>query len=265
MQREREPKGLASARSAADTPNDAALFVDLDLESAGTSWRRGGTSRGDLRCDDMSAHTVDRLGARVSTTGAAHESVELITKAISTPDIDASFIALGLGRAEQLHCLLLRATGEDHHSADGFGHFGAVAGQGEELVEDHRSGARGDEARVVVLRSADLGAPIAYFDDADTEQLMHGDEVGSVERHFGLDVDGPAVVELCKGLCSRHFGFVERLRQLVELVQRGAKQGHEPVIDGISSNLEESTTVDQPDGLNRRPSPSTVTYTAAAA
>ncbi len=84
-----------------------------------------------------------------------------------------------------------------------------------------------------------LGAPIAHFDDADTEELMHGDEIGLVELQLGLDVHSPVVVKLCQGPCGRQFRCVEWLREPVELVDRWAKQGHERSIGAIPSELEE--------------------------
>ena len=90
-----------------------------------------------------------------------------------------------------------------------------------------------------MLGLAALGAPIAHFDDAHAEEIMHGDEIGLVELQLGLDIHSPVVVKLCQGPCGRQFRSVEWLRQLVELVKRWAKQGHEPSIGAIPSELEE--------------------------
>ena len=116
--------GCASVRSAADTGDDTALLVD----------------------DDLCMQTFDGLGVRVSAAGAAYKSVELIAQAVSTPDLDASFIAVCCGCAEPLNCLLLRATRENDDSADDTGLRGRNTRLGNELVEYHRSRASSDES-----------------------------------------------------------------------------------------------------------------------
>ena len=90
-----------------------------------------------------------------------------------------------------------------------------------------------------MLGLAALGAPITHFDDAHAGEIMHGDEIGLLELQLGLDVHSPVFVKLCQGPRRRQVRCVEWLRQLVELVNRWAKQHHEPSIGAILFELEE--------------------------
>ena len=123
---------------------------------------------------------------------------------------------------------------------------GVVFGQREELIEDdlavpvrlvarllHRAPPRPVAAAVLdraafVLAVPSPRGPVLDLDRAHAVTRVHHDEVGDVEGEPRLHVHRPLVVETGQGIGDAQGAVVQRFRQIIQFVERRAKDRHHP-------------------------------------
>ena len=172
-------------------------------------------------------------------------SFEALMEAVSAPDGDGAFHLVEGGMGEETERLPIGEVRRHDDGSNVRGRLGRIAGERDVLVVDHGPVVMRDAAGMthprppaiivetldatVVGRSGRPCAPADDLDDAHSERVVHGDEVGDVEPDRRPDVHRPLLVEPGERpgdlACTR----VERHSKSVEFFQRRMKNGHDPL------------------------------------